>query len=79
MGEAPLAQKEHLLILMPYDEPTDVIEDIRKTFPHIEVTFYRPQNGPGGDRSLAGSLVPKGWIFLFLFPRSRGSCCTKLI
>jgi len=56
MGEAPLAQKEHLLILMPYDEPTDVIEDIRKTFPHIEVTFYRPQNGPGGDRSLAGSL-----------------------
>lgn len=71
MGGAPLAKKEHLLIVMPYDEPTAVIQDLRKSFPDIEVTFYQPQPepGPAGDRTHAGFWVPKGWdrsIFLYL-------------
>jgi hypothetical protein len=38
MGEAG-AYTEHLLILLPLPLPGAIIDDLRKSFPHIEVTY----------------------------------------
>ncbi|KAL1965768.1 hypothetical protein VTN77DRAFT_5089 [Rasamsonia byssochlamydoides] len=40
MGEAPHYQ-EHLLILLPAPVPEDTLDDLRKTFPNIEITHLQ--------------------------------------
>ncbi|EGC41233.1 dehydrogenase [Histoplasma capsulatum var. duboisii H88] len=42
MGDAPLPQ-EHLLVILPFDEPVALINDIRESFPHIRVSYFRQQ------------------------------------
>ena len=39
MGGGPDSKLEHLLIVLPFEEPTQSIERIKKKFPNIKVTY----------------------------------------
>lgn len=37
MGGGP--KTEHLLVIVPFPEPTEIFDRIRKKYPHIKITF----------------------------------------
>lgn len=39
MGGGHDVKPEHLLIIIPYNEPTTIIERIKKNHPNIKITF----------------------------------------
>ncbi|KAL9136324.1 MAG: hypothetical protein Q9175_002469 [Cornicularia normoerica] len=39
MGGGPDAKPEHLLVILPFKEPTEVFDRIRKNHPNIKITF----------------------------------------
>jgi hypothetical protein len=59
MGEIPPPEKEHLLVIVPYPEPKDIIEGIKKRHPNVSIyyktleTFSPKPHGPESD-DLAG-------------------------
>ena len=66
MGGGPDAKAEHLLITLPFPEPTTIIERIKKNHPNIKVTFRnlsaanpfaKDQGIPDGRAYYAGILL----------------------
>jgi len=41
MGGGPVVKPEHLLVLIPFIEPTAILERIKKNHPNIKITFRR--------------------------------------
>lgn len=39
MGGGPDRKPEHLLVILPFPEPTEIFDRIRKNYPHIKITF----------------------------------------
>jgi hypothetical protein len=39
MGEAPSVQKEHILCILPFPEPTEILRNIQKKHPQVEFTY----------------------------------------
>lgn len=39
MGGGPDTKPEHLLVILPFEEPTMLIARIKKRFPYIKVTY----------------------------------------
>lgn len=39
MGGGPEPTTEHLLIILPFPEPTEIVERIKKNHPHIDITY----------------------------------------
>ena len=35
------AEPEHMLVILPFEEPTAIFDRIRKNHPHIKITFKR--------------------------------------
>lgn len=40
MGGGPDPKPEHLLVLIPFAEPTAIFERIKKNHPHIRISYY---------------------------------------
>jgi hypothetical protein len=56
MGESASVSKEHLLIVSPVPEPAEIIKEISRKFPNLELTFiHLPLKGV--EKVLA---VPRG-------------------
>ena len=58
-GEDP--KPENLLVILPFPEPVDIFERIRKNHPHIQITFRRLAFGTF-DEGLKE--IPKGDVCL---------------
>jgi len=39
MGGGPEPTPEHLLFILPFPEPTEILERIKKNHPHIDITY----------------------------------------
>lgn len=39
MGGGPDSKPEHLLVIMPFKEPTEIFDRIRKNHPNVKITF----------------------------------------
>lgn len=39
MGGGPGSKPEHLLVILPFNEPTGIFDRIRKNHPNIKITF----------------------------------------
>ena len=57
MGGGPAEKPEHLLAILPFPEPTAILDRIRKNHPHIQITFRHLQFGTF-DEGLQH--IPKG-------------------
>lgn len=64
MGGGPAAKQEHMLVLMPFEEPTAIFDRIRKKHPHIKITYrnlvYNETPWKGAQE------IPRGLPSLFL-------------
>jgi len=45
MGDAPELPKERILCILPNDEPTEVLDKLRKQFPNVEITYITSKVG----------------------------------
>lgn len=59
MGGGPSAKPEHLLVILPFPEPTAIFERIKKNHPHVTITFRRLAFGTF-DEGLQE--IPKGEV-----------------
>lgn len=39
MGGGPDSKPEHLLVILPFKEPTEIFDRIKKNHPNIKITF----------------------------------------
>ena len=46
MGGGPDSKPEHLLVILPFEEPTEIFERIRKNHPNIKITFINQRFTP---------------------------------
>lgn len=63
MGDAKFSSwaSEHLLIVLWFDEPLEIIKDIRHSFPGLNVTYFQQLRDEDDDLRLKGDIgVPKG-------------------
>ena len=65
MGGGPGIKPEHLLIILPFPEPTELLERIEKNHPHIEIT-YRNLHFMNFDDGVKE--IPQGQGLPFEFP-----------
>ena len=73
MGGGPSTKPEHLLAILPFPEPVQIFERIKKKHPHIKITFQRLAFGTF-DEGLKD--IPKGAVRLSPYLRmSRKGCC----
>ena len=61
MGGGPCTKPEHLLVILPFPEPTKIFERIKRNHPQIKITFRRLQFGTF-DEGLQE--IPKGAVRL---------------
>ena len=70
MGEGPDPQPENLLVILPFPEPVDIFERIKKNHPQIRITFRRLAFGtfdeglkeiPKGDVRLSHPMAECEW------------------
>ena len=57
---------EHLLVILPFKEPTDVFERIKKNHPNIKITFRSLlfTNSPWkGDEEIPEGLIDNPFLF----------------
>ena len=62
MGGGPSAKPEHLLVILPFPEPTEIFERVKKNHPHITIVFRRLAFATF-DEGLQE--IPKGGVCLF--------------
>jgi hypothetical protein len=62
--------RESLLIATQWEEPKDRVADIRKSFPDIEVNFFK---APPGRWELGADTIPKGREFLYSLKPKRAA------
>lgn len=60
MGEAPPPQKEHILCVMAFKEPTEVLESIRRRHPNAHFKIIRQQFLPNVSWATNQVDVPDG-------------------
>ena len=59
MGGGPSAKPEHLLVILPFPEPTAIFERIKRNHPRLTITFRRLAFGTF-DQGLQE--IPKGEV-----------------
>lgn len=60
MGEAPPPQKEYILVITPFEEPTEALDDIRRKHPNVEIKIIRQTFLLSGSWALNEIKVPDG-------------------
>jgi hypothetical protein len=60
MGEAPWPQKEYILVVMPFQEPAEIIADIRRKHPNVELKIIRQTFLPDVSWGMNKINVPDG-------------------
>lgn len=60
MGGGPDRKPEHLLVILPFPEPKDIFDRIRKNHPHLKITFRMLlyNDTPWNAREA----IPRGWF-----------------
>ncbi len=67
MGGGPDVKPEHLLIIIPFNEPTTIIERIKKNHPNIKITFRQLQFADTPWK--AATAIPSGQLQHYILPR----------
>jgi len=65
MGGGPDVKPEHLLIIIPFNEPITIIERIKKNHPNIKITFRQLQFADTPWK--AATAIPPGQLQQFIF------------
>lgn len=60
MGEAPPPQKEYILVITTFEAPTEVLDDIRRKHPNVEIKIIRQTFLLNGSRAVNEINVPDG-------------------
>jgi len=70
MGGGPGAKPEHMLVVVPFEEPTAIFDRIRKKHPHIKITY---RNLSFNETPWKGTQeIPRGLPSPMKSPRSIG-------
>lgn len=70
MGGGPGAKPEHMLVVVPFEEPTAIFDRIRKRHPHIKITY---RNLSFNETPWKGTQeIPRGLPSPMKSPRSIG-------
>lgn len=60
MGGGPIAEKEYVLIVAPFQEPVEAVDWIRGKHPNAEFKFIRQQVIPNDWSSMGPTVIPDG-------------------
>ncbi len=60
MGGGPESTTEHLLFILPFPEPTEIVERIKKNHPQIDITYRNLSfvNFEDGVKEIPKGVVP---------------------